>query len=652
MKFKLTSVRQKLIVYFFSIILTLASVSIVFGVFHLIIVDKYQEIENNIFLQYNLISSTKDIVNDYNDYRNGPIPLNLNKYSVVRKDIIDTISVLKQKIVDSNSLQLLTIVENTIKNILDETDKGIKSIQENNLTDTSLYYSDATKKSDFVKENTANLILSEINYSRVLEVNMQKTQELIFILGGILLLLITFLSTILSIFWAKELVSPLLAIVLIAKKIAGGNLEVRVDKNLLDRKDEIGDLGNAFNDMTIKLKESRLKLETQIKETEKSKLAILNLMEDLEIEKKKVDEKVIIRTKELSDEKARLLASINSLSFGFIIADIHNKVILKNKAMIELFGFKEDETITIENISSFLGGHFDLKMQIERCLNDNRIACEVKEIVFGAKFLRGIIAPIMVKDNNNENIGYVLLFEDITEAKIIERSKDEFFAVASHELRTPLTAIRGNVEIILDMYADKVKDKDVQDMLKDIKEGSLRLIGIVNDFLEVSRLEQGKITIEKTKFDVTEVIDYIVKTIKPEVDEKHLKIEYMTPNSNLPMVFTDKDKVKQILFNLIGNAIKFTKEGSISISAEKIDNFVKIRVTDTGSGISKQNESLLFRKFQPAGEQTLARDVSKSTGLGLYISHLLISQMGGTIGLEKSEVGKGSTFTFTLPVAV
>ncbi|MFA5095355.1 MAG: ATP-binding protein [Candidatus Paceibacterota bacterium] len=641
---RFTSIRQKLIVYFLVIILTLTSVSVVFGVFHLVIVNKYQEIENNIFLQYSLINSTKEIITNYNDYRNAPIPDNLEKYSTIHKNIIDTISILKQEIVNDDSRQLLVIVENTIKNILAETDEGIKNIKENDILNTSLHYSEANRKFDFVKENTGNLILNEIDYSRVLEQSIQKIHKLIIILGGILFLIIIFSSVALSIFWARKLVSPLIEIILTAKAIAGGNLETHIHEKLLNRKDEIGDLTNAFNDMTIKLKDSRAKLEAQIKEIEESKLAILNLMKDLETEKKKVEQKVVERTQELSNEKARLFASINSLSFSFIIVDMNNNIILKNKAFTELFSIKDADQFSVKDISKSLGG-FDIEAEASRCMQGQTV-CEIKEIIFNKKILRGIVAPISVLSGK---IGYVLLFEDITEAKVLERSRDEFFAVASHELRTPLTAIRGNTEIILDMYADKVTDKDVQEMLRDIQQGSLRLIHIVNDFLEVSRLEQGRIVLKKTSFDIIELINKTIKVIKPEADKKNLKIEGIVPIPDFPMIYTDEDKVEQILFNLIGNAIKFTKEGSVSVSIEKIGDFAKIKVIDTGLGISKQNESLLFRKFQPAGEQTLARDVSKSTGLGLYISSLLISKMGGTIGLEKSEVGKGSTFAFTLP---
>jgi signal transduction histidine kinase len=105
-----------------------------------------------------------------------------------------------------------------------------------------------------------------------------------------------------------------------------------------------------------------------------------------------------------------------------------------------------------------------------------------------------------------------------------------------------------------------------------------------------------------------------------------------------------------VIINLIGNSLKFTKEGGISINLEKTENLLKVVVSDTGIGISEKNQSRLFRKFQQAGEDMIARDVTQGTGLGLYISQLLVTAMGGTIGLVKSELGKGSTFAFTVPI--
>lgn len=363
--------------------------------------------------------------------------------------------------------------------------------------------------------------------------------------------------------------------------------------------------------------------------------------------KESIEKEVRIKTKQLGDEKARLMASINSLSFGFVMVDINGNIILSNPSVLKILGVRTAPG-TIDDLARYFA-LFNVKQKSRECVTFKKII-EIKDAVYRNKDLRIVFVPVF---NDNIIIGHAIVMEDITEAKIIERSRDEFFAVASHELRTPLTAIRGNTEMILDMYGDKITDASIKEMLADIDEGSIRLINIVNDFLEVSRLEQGNIVLDNSNFNLSETIEDVVKVIQmnQEVVTKGLKIKFeKTAGQEAFPVFTDMDKVKQILFNLIGNAIKFTKEGSVTVYCEKEKDFIKVRVVDTGIGVSVLNERLLFRKFQPAGEEVLRRDVTKSTGLGLYISKLIIERMGGTIGLETSDLGKGSTFFFTIPL--
>jgi len=136
---------------------------------------------------------------------------------------------------------------------------------------------------------------------------------------------------------------------------------------------------------------------------------------------------------------------------------------------------------------------------------------EIKDLQFGNKFLHIFLTPIFMFHNFGEVIGYTALVEDVTEAKAVERSREEFFSIASHELRTPLTVIRGNASLIEDFYMSKIKDNTVAKMVSDIHEASVRLIKIVGDFLDISRLEQGRVTFEKSQFDALgltrEVVD-------------------------------------------------------------------------------------------------------------------------------------------------
>ena len=360
----------------------------------------------------------------------------------------------------------------------------------------------------------------------------------------------------------------------------------------------------------------------------------------------------------LKQEQSRFLASINSLSLGFIIIDVRTNLLIKNRAADDILDLPHEGEILLKGdilqTEEKLKNYFDLRANYEKCMAEKQ-AIDVKEIQFGTKFLHIFSAPIMMPGatkNSQDVIGAAILIEDITEAKVIERSREEFFAIASHELRTPLTAIRGNMSLLKDFYSEKIKDTEVMEMIGDSYNACIRLLGIVNDFLDASRLEQGKLEFKKEPFDAANLIQEVVSELEKLATGKKLYLKLEKIETNLPLVVGDKDRAKQILANLIGNAVNYTQKGGITVKAEKQDKFVKIYVSDTGVGIRPENQTLLFRKFQQAGEKILTRDVTKGTGLGLYISKLLAEAMASTIELVKSEPGVGSTFSFTLPISL
>lgn len=397
-------------------------------------------------------------------------------------------------------------------------------------------------------------------------------------------------------------------------------------------KDEVGKLADNVNQMLAWLSASR----TETK----------RLLEEVKIGKEHAEDLVKVRTKELAEEKARLLASINSLAFGFVIAAPDGAILLKNPSLSRILALTEPPD-RISDLAEALAGSFGLSAFCDDSLSRG-VPVEKSDILYGKQVLRILCAPIRAEGGAGM-IGYVLLIEDITEAKVQQRSREEFFSIASHELRTPLTAIRGNTGLLLDTYKDRLPDPEMREMLEDINASSGRLIAMVNDFLQVSRLEQGKIEIKREPFDLAPVIGEVVRSLTELAKQKGLALSYAP--AELPQVLADADRTEQVLENLIGNAIKFTERGSVTVSAERSGSVVTVRVKDTGVGISAQNQSLLFRKFQQAGEDTLARGDSQSTGLGLYISKLLMDAMDGTVTLEESRPGEGSTFSFTLPVA-
>jgi len=254
-------------------------------------------------------------------------------------------------------------------------------------------------------------------------------------------------------------------------------------------------------------------------------------------------------------------------------------------------------------------------------------------------------APILGGDGKVN--GAIIVFRDVTQEREVKRMKDEFISVASHELRTPMTAISGFVSMILGGVYGPVNE-DLKEPLGYIGEGSDRLIKLVSDMLNVSRIEAGRLKFELTSLDLSKLASEVVKSLAPVAEEKGINLSFK--DTETPLVQADADKVRQILNNLIGNSLKFTnKGGSITVSLAQDGDYIKTYITDTGIGIAPEEQKKLFEKFVQIASQENGRP--KGTGLGLYISRELAKKMGGDLWIESSQVSKGSSFAFSLPLA-
>jgi len=432
---------------------------------------------------------------------------------------------------------------------------------------------------------------------------------------------------------------------------------------------EIFDPYEELKKKTTELAEKVEEIEKQKVDLEKAKNSMQNLLNEeksldseLREEKENVEAKVKQRTKELQVEQARLRASINSLNVGFLMTDVNEGVLLINDTAKRLICLTADShgnralhpvdlnklECTLNDLQERFESAFDIKSEIKKCLQEQK-PIEIRDVSIDSQFFHLYLSPVVdLLDEKIDVLGVVVLIEDVTEAKALERSKDEFFSIASHELRTPLTAIRGNSAMIKEFYFKQIKDKEMKGMVNDIHDSATRLIDIVSDFLDTSRLEQGRIQFKKFHFNIVDLAKEVARELAPNVNKK-TKI-LIRPFSKTAQVFADRERCKQVFFNLIGNAIKYTEKGQITVSFSAENQKLKVSVTDTGKGIPKENQGLLFRKFQQASNSILTRDNTRSTGLGLYISKLMVEGMRGEMFLEKSELGKGSTFSFTLPL--
>ncbi|HSA83410.1 MAG TPA: cache domain-containing protein [Patescibacteria group bacterium] len=473
----------------------------------------------------------------------------------------------------------------------------------------------------------------------------------IFKLSILIIIFSSFLAIVSGYYLSKRIIKPLIILTEATEKMSGGDFTQRV---AVTANNEIGRLSTVFNVMADKLQGLYTDLEQKVKE----KTA------ELQKEKENVERKVIERTQQLSYEQDRLQASINSLSMGYVMTGPDNKVILINTAAEDILTLNTKTAHPAQRVVdvSQLKGHIDINYiqaalrekvdiieQIEEA-KKRKVTIVLKEIPYKMLFLNIFIAPIISKETF-ATIGTVMLIDDITEQKVVERSHDEFFSIASHELRTPLTAIRGNSSMIIDYFMKDIQNPEVKEIITDIHESSLRLIDIVNDFLDMSRIEQGKVQYESEPFELVQLCQNVVKEYDVTGSRKKLYLRVDQPVQPLPLVYADKNRSRQALVNLVGNGIKFTEQGGISLSFQQLEHHIKVLVTDTGAGIAEANKNLLFRKFQQAESNILTRDNTKGTGLGLYISKLMMKDMGGDIALEKSELGKGSTFSLIIPIA-
>jgi signal transduction histidine kinase len=451
-------------------------------------------------------------------------------------------------------------------------------------------------------------------YLKIDITDLEKHEQVVtYTLYLISILCIVLTTSALTIFIRRRVIKPLSRMVAASNKIAEGDLTSSV---LVESNDELGALATSFNKMTDSLHTSG---------------------------------------RRLYDEHARLEASINSLSVGLLMTFVGSDAFTYNPAALHILGINNDTMqlkaatpLTVDLLQPIIKG-FDLNQAIENAQKKG-MSFHGQQIPYGNKIISFSGTPIV--SNTKRILGAIILLEDITEAKVMERSKDEFFSIASHELRTPLTSIKGNAAMVMEYYGEELKDPDLREMISDIRLSSERLIEIVNDFLDLSRLEQGKVNFKWEVFSLEEILESVVYEMKTVLAQKHLHLTFdkMTLDS-LPKIWADKNRVKQIVYNLVGNASKFTEVGGISISAAVKGELIKVLVTDTGRGIPDEGQKLLFHKFQQATNSLLTRDTTRGTGLGLYISKMLIENMGGSIALEHSQLGKGTTFSFTLPIA-
>ena len=351
----------------------------------------------------------------------------------------------------------------------------------------------------------------------------------------------------------------------------------------------------------------------------------------------------------LENEKARLSQAVQSLSDGLIMVDTRYRLVLANRKVADLLGTIANPSLF--DIANALSGTLDLRSHVEEALKSEG-ETPSSEIVVHDKVLQVAVLRVLDK-RTNEPMGAIVLFHDITDAKSLEQLRRDFSAMMVHELRSPLTSIRSTVELLKDDFA-KLKEEDLNKYLTSVDLTSQAMLELINDLLDVAKLEAGKFDVICETGPIADSITERTESFKPQIEEKGLRLT-VEIEKGLPSGYFDKIRIKQVLNNLLSNAIKYTQTGEIKVKVAKDTSDgqtsdILISVSDTGIGIEADQIDSLFSKF---GQLKAGRNKAglKSSGLGLYIAKGIVEAWGGKIWVRSEGQGLGSTFYFTVPIA-
>ena len=342
--------------------------------------------------------------------------------------------------------------------------------------------------------------------------------------------------------------------------------------------------------------------------------------------------------RDLQEEHNKINAVIQSAAEGIVVVDENEKIALINPQTRQILGLSANHRIPqafMDFIINPLKNDL-IKQNKEFLFKELDLAVPLKiSLRVGIAWMR---------DYRREKRGVVALFQDVSKEKEAERLKNELISTVSHELRTPLTTMKTFVSIVSDGIAGPVTG-DQKEYLNIIMSNMNRLGRMINDLLDISKLEAGRMELKKRLVDLALLIKDQLASFMPEAENKKITLSSGLPEK-LPQLYIDPDRIAQVLMNLIGNALKFTPEGgSVKVQAQELDDSIQVQVVDTGVGIAKENFSKLFDRFQQIDRKP--GPGAKGTGLGLAISKSIVDLHKGKIWVE-SEIGKGSKFIFTL----
>jgi NtrC-family two-component system sensor histidine kinase KinB len=488
---------------------------------------------------------------------------------------------------------------------------NLQSIYETEKIKAEQYYHE-TVLSAFYAVRRACTQLREINQKAMFEAS-DKAERLsknstfsVAILGFVTVGLGLFLS----IFLSSIIVKPLHKLERATREIAKGNYDIQLEKT---SSDELGTLSEEFTTMARQLK----------------KYSEMNISQ-------------------IWSEKQKSEAIIQSIDDGIIVVDADYRITGINRTAAKYLQIDSTQALDHHFLEVF--SHKSLFNYLKQTNETGKVPAikEDKNIITvndgeSDKYLQFSIVPVHEKSGPTFSI--VLVLRDVTRLKQLDRLKSEFVMAASHELRTPLTSMSMSIDLLHESAIKKLSKKE-KELISAATEEIERLKALVNDLLDLSKIEAGKMEMDIQKISVNQAFDRVLSVMEAQAEEKgiHLTSDL---SKGLPNVKADISKVTWVLINLVSNALRYTeKGGTINLSAKQVGDMVHISVRDNGKGIPIEYQTKIFEKFVKIKGDT----ESKGSGLGLSICKEIVKAHGGTIWVD-SAPGKGSEFTFTLPKA-
>ncbi len=409
----------------------------------------------------------------------------------------------------------------------------------------------------------------------------------------IALIITVFLGSLL----ARSITSPIKEVTSKAKRMAEGDFDHRLG---VKSNDEIGQLTQMFNYMAGQLKDT---------------------------------------LGEIASEKGKMEAILTYLTDGVIAVNDRGDIIHANPSALRFLGIENENLLDIKLDQLFSRTGIDMAfedLKAYEAIKDKIV--QVKDVV-----IRVEVAPF--KNEEKEIMGYIIVFQDITEQHKLETMQKEFVANVSHELRTPLTSIRSYIETLLEGVPEEEKELS-RDFLRVINSEAVRMTRLVKDLLQLSKLDYQQTEWNESRFDLEEMVEQVVKKLEITAKEKNqtIAIEKLSP---LPVFIGDKDRIEQVILNILSNAIKYTPDnGSIKVVMDYVGGNIRIIVEDNGIGIPEDDLPRIFERFYRV-DKARSRELG-GTGLGLSIAKQIIEAHNGNISISSVQ-GEGTTVTIQFP---